>query len=307
MKKEYLDWPWKPMDTIAVDNELNSVLRLNSEFPLAVSHDNLSKYKNDFVNWHKQGSIEISVVTEGSIIVNLLNRQEIIRAGEGFLILPGVLHSIRSDETKLPAKYETMMFEPCLLIGFRGSFFENNYYKQEVIGGNDFFRFNMADESIRSCTTDFEDIFNDNYWGDAYLQNQIQHKLQKIWIALWDNVIKIQTTNSNRTDSARLFRMIDFLQKNYQKKFELDELCQYVNLSRSACCRYFKRMMNMSISDYIVEYRLSQALFMLDNTDRSITEIAFQSGFASTSYFIAKFKEKMNITPLEYKRQRESL
>lgn len=303
MKKEFYDWPWKAMDTIPVDHELNTLLRLNAEFPLAISHDILSEYKNGFVNWHKQGSIEISIVVEGSVTVNLPNHQELVKAGEGFLILPGMLHSIRSDETKLPAKYETMIYEPCLLTGFRGSYFEKNYYKKEIINRNGFYHFIMDSESLRSCITDFNDIFNDNYWGDAYLENQIQHKLQKIWIALWNDVIKVQANNSNRTDSARLFKMIDFLQKNYQKKFELDELCDYVNLSRSACCRYFKRTMNMSISDYITEYRLSQALFMLDNTDKSITEIAFQAGFASASYFIARFKEKLGITPLDYKKQ----
>lgn len=95
--------------------------------------------------------------------------------------------------------------------------------------------------------------------------------------------------------------MVDFLQKNYQKKYVLDELCDSINLSRSACCRYFKKMMNMSISEYIMEYRLSQALFMLDHTDKSITEIALLSGFSTASYFDSRFKEKMLITPLEYR------
>lgn len=34
MKNKYYDWPWKPMDTIPVDNELNTLLRLNPNFPL---------------------------------------------------------------------------------------------------------------------------------------------------------------------------------------------------------------------------------------------------------------------------------
>lgn len=307
MNKEFYDWPWKSIDTIPVDSELNTLLRLNSEFPLAISHDNLSEYRNGLVNWHKQGSIEISIVTEGSVIVNLLNHQEKVNAGEGFLILPGVLHSIRSDETRLPAKYETMIYKTCLLTGFKGSYFEKHYYKQEIMNRNEFFHFTMDSTSLRSCIADFHDIFHDNYWGDPFLENQIQYKLQKIWIALWNDVINVQMSNSNRNsnrkDSARLLKMIEFLQQNYQKKFDLDELCAHVNLSRSACCRYFKRMMNMSLSDYITEYRLSQALFMLENTDNTITEIAFQSGFTSTSYFISRFKDKLSMTPLEYKKE----
>jgi len=42
-------------------------------------------------------------------------------------------------------------------------------------------------------------------------------------------------------------------------------------------------------------------LFLLDHSGLSITDIAFQCGFASTSYFIARFKEKMGVTPREYK------
>ncbi len=301
MEKEYYNWPWKPMDTIPVDNELNTLLRLNPQFPLAVSHDNLSEYRNGFVNWHKQGSIELSIVTDGSVTVNLLNHQETVHAGEGFLILPGILHSIRSGETSHSAKYKTMIYEPCLLTGFRGSYFENNYYKPEIINRNGFFHFSLESEPLKSYQDDFNHIFDDDYWDDAYAQNQIQHRLQNIWIALWDNVITLQTNPCSQADNARLFKMIEFLQVNYQKKFDLDELCHCINLSRSACCRYFKKMMNMSISDYILEYRMSQALFMIDNTDMTITEIAFQSGFASTSYFITRFKEKMGITPLEYK------
>ena len=54
MENNCYTWPWKPMDTIPVDNELNTLLKLNPEFPLAISHDDLSTYKNGFVNWHKQ-------------------------------------------------------------------------------------------------------------------------------------------------------------------------------------------------------------------------------------------------------------
>ena len=133
------------------------------------------------------------------------------------------------------------------------------------------------------------------------MKNQIHQKLQKIWIALWDNVIVSQANNAFQLDNARLWKMIDFLQANFQKKFVLDDLCNYVNLSRSACCRYFRKMMNMTISEYILEYRLSQAIFLLNNTDKSITEIALQTGFSTTSYLISIFKKKMLLTPYEYK------
>mgnify|MGYP004494756599 CR=1 FL=1 len=96
-------------------------------------------------------------------------------------------------------------------------------------------QFSMSAEPLQKIMPDFITIFHDTYWGDACLENRIQHKLQKTWIVLWNHV------------------------------------------------------------------RMSQALFLLDHSGLSITDIAFQCGFASTSYFIARFKEKMGVTPREYK------
>lgn len=307
MKQARYDWPFEPMDTIPVDHEFNTLLRLNPEFPLAVSHDNLSSYKNGLVNWHKQGSIEIAVVTEGAVTVNLLNHQERIKAGEGFLILPGILHSIRGGGTEETARYQTMFFEPCLLTGFDGSYYEKCFYRPEIIHRAGFFHFFLHEMPLRSCMDAFDVIFSDDYWGDPCRENQIQQTLQRLWIVLWENLITVENERYRKQDDSRLFQMIDFLQKNYQKKFVLDELCSHVNLCRSTCCRYFKQMMHMSISDYLNEYRLSQALILLNHTNESVTAIAVQTGFSTTSYFIGRFKEKMRVTPLEYRMKKRGI
>lgn len=76
------------------------------------------------------------MVKEGSVTVNLLNHQEQIAAGEGFLILPGMLHSIRSGTEAQNAVYETFFFDPCLITGFRGSYFEKQYYQPEILSRN---------------------------------------------------------------------------------------------------------------------------------------------------------------------------
>ena len=84
----------------------------------------------------------------------------------------------------------------------------------------------------------------------------------------------------------------------------LNDLCQEIGISRSFCCRYFKQMMNMTISDYFLEYRLSQALNLLKNSDKAISEVALQSGFSTISYFISVFRKKRGVTPIKYKKNK---
>lgn len=63
-------------------------------------------------------------------------------------------------------------------------------------------------------------------------------------------------------------------------------------------------MMNMTISDYFLEYRLSQVLNLLKSSDKAISEVALQSGFSTISYFISVFRKNMGVTPLGYKKNK---
>lgn len=59
----------------------------------------------------------------------------------------------------------------------------------------------------------------------------------------------------------------------------------------------------MTITEYLLEYRLSKAAGLLETSGLSISEIAAKTGFCDVSYFIKKFKEKTRITPNAYRMQ----
>lgn len=94
--------------------------------------------------------------------------------------------------------------------------------------------------------------------------------------------------------------MVTWLHMHYQEKFSLTLLAQNMSMSRNECCRYFKHMMNMTITEYLLEYRLSKAAALLESSELSITEIAGQTGFCDVSYFIKMFRHKTGITPKAY-------
>ena len=52
---------------------------------------------------------------------------------------------------------------------------------------------------------------------------------------------------------------------------------------------------------YVLTYRIQQSLTLLQDEDYSITDITYQVGFTSTSYYIERFKAVMNVTPLAYR------
>ena len=62
----------------------------------------------------------------------------------------------------------------------------------------------------------------------------------------------------------------------------------------------FKRSTGKTLRDFVEDVRLEIAVNLLINTDKTLTEIAYECGFSSQSYFSYAFKKKMNVTPREY-------
>ncbi|MCA5962990.1 helix-turn-helix transcriptional regulator [Blautia sp. RD014234] len=66
---------------------------------------------------------------------------------------------------------------------------------------------------------------------------------------------------------------------------------------------FFKKMVHMTPWEYLLEYRLSRSMELLEKKDLNISEIAEMTGFCTVSYYITAFKRKTGDTPLEYRKK----
>lgn len=102
-------------------------------------------------------------------------------------------------------------------------------------------------------------------------------------------------------DKIRMGTIYDYIHENYDKKPNVNDIAKIVGLSTPAFCRYFKKQTNMTFTDFVNNYRINQAkIFLLK--DYSVTEVCFQVGFESLSYFNKLFKQHTGETPSEFKK-----
>ena len=103
-------------------------------------------------------------------------------------------------------------------------------------------------------------------------------------------------------DKIRMGTIYDYIHENYDRKPNVNEIAKIVSLSTPAFCRYFKKQTNMTFTDFVNNYRINQAkIFLLK--DCSVTEVCFQVGFESLSYFNKLFKQHTGETPSEFKKK----
>ncbi len=80
------------------------------------------------------------------------------------------------------------------------------------------------------------------------------------------------------------------------------DIAEHFCMSYSYFSRMFKKVMNKSFTSFVSELKLDHARRLLLTTNHSVTRIAQNTGFSSSSHFICKFREMTGYSPLEYRK-----
>ena len=98
-----------------------------------------------------------------------------------------------------------------------------------------------------------------------------------------------------------LKKALDEIHGNFKNKFELEKLASLANMSASSLERNFKKYFHMTPFQYIQKIRIDKACIMLQNLDKDIVEVAFDTGFCDQSHFTKVFRVQMGMTPHQYR------
>ena len=93
-----------------------------------------------------------------------------------------------------------------------------------------------------------------------------------------------------------------FLEENYTEKITLHDLEKKSNLNKFQVSKDFTRFVGIPPIDYLIHVRINVAKSMLRYTNKTVKEIAFDVGIDDSPYFNRLFKQKTDMTPLEYRR-----
>lgn len=87
------------------------------------------------------------------------------------------------------------------------------------------------------------------------------------------------------------------MMENYRYNLKLEQLARLSNRSLSAFKRDFQAIFHITPGRWLLEKRLLHAKNLLTNTNKTISEAAFESGFETPSHFSRSFKERFGVAP----------
>ena len=252
--------------------------KLNS---MAGNKFNIRRYKNEGWDFHFHKNFELIYVIEGAVLCTVNGKSERIKKGSYGLCLSNEVHSYVPEES---AYYWVLVFSEDFIPYF------SNYVKGKEGEGFSF----TPDENV--C---------------AYLEKQlIENKnpsvytLKSCLYALCDEYLKsVKLTEKSIKEQNIASVITDFISSNYKKDIKLSDISDISGRDYHYLSRYSHKMFNMSFRDYLNSYRLEDALYLLENSDKKLSDIAFECGFQSIRSFNSCFKEHFMKTPSEYRKQ----
>lgn len=92
------------------------------------------------------------------------------------------------------------------------------------------------------------------------------------------------TTEQNSANSY-VQKGIEYISSNYSYAITVEDIADYVGVSRSHLFRSFESVLGQSPKEYLTDFRMKQACYLLEHSSLSITAIANSLGFDNSLYF----------------------
>lgn len=106
---------------------------------------------------------------------------------------------------------------------------------------------------------------------------------------------------SESSNSRRIKKIKEYINKNFAEPLPLDELAAMVNMTPTAFSRFFKSRTSQTLSDYIINIRIGHAIRLLVDTTMTSAEICYMCGFNNISNFNRLFRKKKGCSPMEFR------
>lgn len=148
----------------------------------------------------------------------------------------------------------------------------------------------------------------DNGIQDQLLLNEYLNHCLMNYYQLYQSEITAREASLNFLNGSTKAEMLkrlsvarDYMFSNYNKNIRLEDVAEVACLSVNHLLRTFKQAYQQTPHQYLTKVRLSQAKYLLRNTDYPINEIVDIVGFECPSSFIRLFRNSFNITPGKFR------
>lgn len=248
------------------------------------------------IHWHRD--VELIYIKKGSAFYQLNGSLVKMNEGEGIFVNSGQLHMlVLGDEDCL---LDCIIFHPMILCSSKH--IEKKYVYPVI--SNVTVPYILLHESVlweREILTKLSQIYELSEKESC--EFEMMKAVYDVWMLLYHN-IPTKASEEHKYDGGFeiVRRMITYIQEHYKETITLNTLCKAGGVGRTKCAKLFQNYTNTTPIEYVRHYRIAKSIELLQNTDMSVTEIAYETGFSGASFFAKTFRRMTGISPGQIKK-----
>ncbi len=150
----------------------------------------------------------------------------------------------------------------------------------------------------------FEEILHIYQEDSIYSEFQLQMLLCELLLLIYTKREKQEQSDAHATElSTQITEAIYYLERNYTKDISITDVAKASGYSTAYFSRLFLKQVGQSYTDYLIAIRIRHVQDLLLNSNRSITDIALETGFKYPGNMTKCFKKITGLTPMEFRKK----
>jgi AraC-like DNA-binding protein/mannose-6-phosphate isomerase-like protein (cupin superfamily) len=278
-------------------------------FPCAGYDEDPGNYLAGCIPWHWHDELEIVLVTEGETCVLCGETEYCIRAGDAIFVNSNVLHKLQRKRNSERCRINSLLFTSEFVSGFPQSIVQQRYILPltKCVSLADIFLDHTVfwqHDAIRHFQNAFAAFGSDVFGYEILVQTELMRTMHEIVFNLQEHITENDLVQNR--DSIRIKQMLGFIHAHFSDPLTVAQIASASAVSESECYRCFRKVLDVSPIDYLLQYRIRAAAGMLAGTDMSVSDVCFACGFHSPSYFAKVFRQALLYSPRSYRLMQRS-
>ena len=241
---------------------------------------------------HQHDEIELNYVLEGELHYLFGGFDVALRAGQWMAFWGTWPHHLTLSPANTRCVWVTLPFATYLRFGLPET------VNQTILGG----------QPVKHLETNPEDHLMFQRWATCLEPGEPQRILElELEARLRRLALGLPTTPAKHgKQHGKAAKLAQFISQHYLEPISLSDIAASANLSPNHASGVFKEGFAMTLLAYLTQHRIAHAQRLLATSDAGVLEVAFASGFGSSSAFYVAFERACGLRPLEYRRKARS-
>lgn len=252
-----------------------------------------SHWKDIIAHWHRE--LELFRLEGGRARIQAGTEGFTLEPGESCFFNTGVLHSM---DLSGGWHYRSYVFGAEIVSGAPGSIFDTRYVLPLLTGGPAFLAFPKGESRF---SREFDRVYAACSGEALGFEFEARTGLSRMVAMIAERARLMPARRATGEQEARVKEMMGWIEENLGRDITVGDIAGAAHVCPRTCQKAFQRYLHCSPVEYLQRRRILAAAQRLASTSDPVTDIAFDCGFSSHSYFSKSFKAVMGSTPMEYR------